>query len=85
MTWHGHHHSYQRSCPVYNETCVGYDEQGVARGTVHLVIGNAGAGSVRCAATPPLLCPAVPPTLQMPVATAIARVRQSSNMQASHR
>lgn len=37
MTWHGHHHSYQRTCPVVNMTCV--DE-----GPVHLVIGHAGAG-----------------------------------------
>ncbi|XP_062502844.1 uncharacterized protein LOC134179856 [Corticium candelabrum] len=31
----GHHHSYQRSCPVYNETCT-------ASGTTHVVIGMAG-------------------------------------------
>ena len=21
MTWHGHHHSYQRSCPLYKGQC----------------------------------------------------------------
>jgi acid phosphatase type 7 len=33
----GHHHSYQRTCPVFNQTCV-------SQGTVHTVIGMAGAG-----------------------------------------
>jgi len=37
MAWWGHHHSYQRSCPVYNLTCV-------SDGTVHVVIGMAGMG-----------------------------------------
>ncbi len=22
MTWHGHHHSYQRSCPLYKGQCL---------------------------------------------------------------
>lgn len=22
MTWHGHHHSYQRTCPLYKGECV---------------------------------------------------------------
>ena len=22
MTWHGHHHTYQRSCPLYKGRCV---------------------------------------------------------------
>lgn len=22
MTWHGHHHSYQRSCPLYRGQCL---------------------------------------------------------------
>jgi hypothetical protein len=45
MTWHGHHHSYQRTCPVHRGVCQGYDDaDGSARGTVHLVIGHAGAG-----------------------------------------
>eukprot|EP01118_Nematostelium_gracile_P011370 TRINITY_DN401_c0_g1_i3.p1 TRINITY_DN401_c0_g1~~TRINITY_DN401_c0_g1_i3.p1 ORF type:complete len:559 (+),score=114.40 TRINITY_DN401_c0_g1_i3:100-1776(+) len=33
----GHHHSYQRTCQVYNLTCV-------EQGTVHVVIGMAGMG-----------------------------------------
>jgi len=37
MAWWGHHHSYQRSCPVFNETCT-------KGGTVHVVIGMAGMG-----------------------------------------
>ena len=35
----GHHHSYQRTCPVHNHTCVAQ-----ADGTVHIVTGAAGAG-----------------------------------------
>ena len=35
----GHHHSYQRTCPVHNHTCISADE-----GTVHIVTGAAGAG-----------------------------------------
>jgi len=37
MAWWGHHHSYQRSCPVFNETCT-------AGGTTHVVIGMGGMG-----------------------------------------
>lgn len=44
LTWHGHHHSYQRTCPVYREQCMGYREDGTARAPVHMVIGHAGAG-----------------------------------------
>lgn len=36
-TWHGHHHSYQRTCPVAQGRCA---RKG---GVVHLVIGHAGA------------------------------------------
>jgi hypothetical protein len=36
----GHHHSYQRTCPVFNQTCVDPN----TKAPVHLVIGNAGAG-----------------------------------------
>ena len=31
MTWHGHHHSYQRTCPVVAESCVGYHSNGAAK------------------------------------------------------
>lgn len=34
----GHHHTYQRSCPVHNSTCVSETE-----GTIHIVTGAAGA------------------------------------------
>jgi len=44
LTWHGHHHSYQRTCPVYGDFCYGYREDGTARAPVHMVIGHAGAG-----------------------------------------
>ena len=36
MVWSGHHHSYQRTCPVFNEKCV--DD-----GLVQVVFGNSGA------------------------------------------
>lgn len=31
MTWHGHHHSYQRTCPVVGEKCQGFHSNGAAR------------------------------------------------------
>ena len=43
-TWSGHHHSYQRTCPVYAGRCQVREEGGAAGGTVHLVIGHGGAG-----------------------------------------
>ena len=36
MALWGHNHSYQRTCPVYNETCT-------TDGVTHVVIGMAGA------------------------------------------
>ncbi|GFR45131.1 hypothetical protein Agub_g6511 [Astrephomene gubernaculifera] len=44
LTLHGHHHSYQRTCPLYRGACQHADAEGVAGGPVHLVIGHAGAG-----------------------------------------
>lgn len=44
LTFHGHHHSYQRTCPAHRNKCVGYGEDGVPLAPIHLVIGNAGAG-----------------------------------------
>ncbi|KAL4852697.1 putative dolichyl pyrophosphate Man9GlcNAc2 alpha-1 [Chlorella vulgaris] len=38
----GHHHSYQRTCPVYKNTCQDQSSSG-RRGIVHLCVGNAGA------------------------------------------
>ncbi|PRW45579.1 Metallo-dependent phosphatase [Chlorella sorokiniana] len=43
-TWHGHHHSYQRTCPLFRGRCQAAEADGSAGGTVHLVIGHAGAG-----------------------------------------
>lgn len=44
LTLHGHHHSYQRTCPMYNGTCVEAREDGSHAAPMHLVIGHAGAG-----------------------------------------
>lgn len=40
----GHHHSYQRTCPVFREVCMGQNPDGSNRGPVHMVIGMAGMG-----------------------------------------
>jgi hypothetical protein len=54
LTLHGHHHTYQRTCPMYNGTCLGFDERtGHAMGPVHLVIGNGGASLSLNVADPP--------------------------------
>jgi hypothetical protein len=42
MTWSGHVHVYERTCPVLYKTCLGYDANGVARAPVHMDIGNGG-------------------------------------------
>lgn len=39
-TWHGHHHSYQRTCHVAQGRCV--ESQAAAGGPVHVVIGGFG-------------------------------------------
>jgi hypothetical protein len=44
LTVHGHHHSWQRTCPVLNDTCVARRADGSAAAPVHLVAGNGGAG-----------------------------------------
>jgi acid phosphatase type 7 len=44
LTLHGHHHSYQRTCPVYKGKCKGHDKHGTPKAPIHLVIGNAGKG-----------------------------------------
>ena len=44
MTWTGHNHSYQRTCPVLGGACVGYAADGTAKGPVHVVMGFGGAG-----------------------------------------
>jgi len=44
VTWHGHHHSYQRTCPVQKGACVKPRSDGSVAAPVHLVIGHGGAG-----------------------------------------
>ncbi|QDZ25947.1 metallophosphatase [Chloropicon primus] len=44
MTWVGHHHSYQRTCGVFESKCVPKDaSDGTERAPVHVVLGHAGA------------------------------------------
>lgn len=43
VTLQGHHHSYQRTCPVLDGKCQGYDDDGAPKAPIHMVIGNAGA------------------------------------------
>lgn len=43
-TWHGHHHSYQRTCPALRARCVPPAADGSQQAPVHFVIGHAGAG-----------------------------------------
>lgn len=89
LTFHGHHHSYQRTCPVYDNTCMGYGDDGVPLAPVHMVIGNAGAGlsinvhtkqpEVR-SRMPTMRCssPSRPPCVQGPRAgVACARLRRT--------
>lgn len=39
VTWHGHHHSYQRTCPILDGQCMDMMENDVAPAPIHLVIG----------------------------------------------
>jgi len=44
MLWSGHHHSYQRTCPVHNKQCTELDaETKEAQAPVQLIFGHAGA------------------------------------------
>lgn len=49
---YGHHHSYQRTCLVANEVCLGVSSRSPAgngeeyRAPVHVVLGTAGMGLV---------------------------------------
>jgi len=38
----GHHHSYQRSCPVYQENCQNKSSKGGSQYPIHVIIGMAG-------------------------------------------
>lgn len=43
MTWNGHVHLYERSCPVYKKTCIGFNStSGEAQAPVHVDFGNGG-------------------------------------------
>lgn len=43
MTWAGHVHLYERTCPVLKRTCLGYNAtDGTANGPVHVDMGNGG-------------------------------------------
>lgn len=42
LTWHGHDHIYERTCPVYKKLCQGTNADGTNAGPVHVVIGHSG-------------------------------------------
>ncbi|MEW5317631.1 MAG: hypothetical protein WDW38_008913 [Sanguina aurantia] len=42
MTWNGHVHLYERTCPVLKKKCLGYNADGTAKAPVHLDFGNGG-------------------------------------------
>ena len=42
MTWSGHVHVYERTCPIYQKTCLGYAADGTANAPVHTCFGNGG-------------------------------------------
>jgi hypothetical protein len=46
VVFSGHIHRYTRSCPVLKGTCVGYNDDGSARGPVHLMTANGGAPGI---------------------------------------
>jgi len=45
LAFWGHHHSYQRTCPVYNQVCKDSSQNGAYLAPVHIVTGAAGAGN----------------------------------------
>eukprot|EP00887_Chlorella_sp_A99_P000525 scaffold17.g525.t1 len=45
-TWHGHHHSYQRTCPALRARCVPPAADGSQQAPVHFVIGHAGKRAI---------------------------------------
>ena len=42
VTFSGHDHKYERTCPVYKKACLDLDANGSATAPVHVVSGNAG-------------------------------------------
>lgn len=46
IAFYGHVHNYERSCPIYQNTCVNSEKthySGTVNGTIHVVVGGAGA------------------------------------------
>lgn len=50
MTWSGHVHVYERTCPVLYKTCLGYDAAGHPLAPIHMDIGNGGVSIGFCRA-----------------------------------
>ena len=42
MTWSGHVHVYERTCPILYHECLGYTAAGIPNAPVHMAIGNGG-------------------------------------------
>ena len=42
VTFHGHDHIYERTCPVFKKICQATNTDGSAGGPMHVVVGNAG-------------------------------------------
>ena len=42
MTWSGHVHLYERTCPILFHECLGYSPEGIPNAPVHMSIGNGG-------------------------------------------
>lgn len=43
VVFSGHYHSYERTCPVYDEQCFYGETQSVAQAPVHIMVGSGGA------------------------------------------
>ena len=47
MTWSGHVHLYERTCPILFHECLGYSPEGIPNAPVHMSIGNGGVSAPR--------------------------------------
>ena len=47
MTWSGHVHLYERTCPILFHECLGYSPDGIPNAPVHMSIGNGGVSAPR--------------------------------------
>ena len=45
MTWSGHVHLYERTCPILFHECLGYSPDGIPNAPVHMSIGNGGVSA----------------------------------------